>query len=110
MKLFLTSGGLTTDKLRTAFRALLPSNPRVAFVPTAARLYPDMSWLEADIANVRAGDVEVNLVDISLAPKSEWLEIFSMADAICFGGGNSTQLAWWVEPSITVAALGAGAQ
>ena len=97
MKLFLTSGGLTTDTLRTAFRALLPANPRVAFVPTAARLYQDTSWLAADIGNIRAADVEVNLVDISVAPKSEWLEVFNTADAICFGGGNTYFLLDWIR-------------
>jgi dipeptidase E len=97
MKLFLTSAGLTTDTLRTAFRALLPSNPRVAFVPTAARLYQDTSWLEADIGNIRAADVEVDLVDISLAPKSAWLEAFNTADAICFGGGNTYFLLDWIR-------------
>lgn len=97
MKLFLTSAGLTTDTLRTAFRALLPSNPRVAFVPTAARLYQDSSWLEADIGNVRAAGVEVNLADISLAPRSEWLEVFNTADAVCFGGGNTYFLLDWIR-------------
>lgn len=97
MKLFLTSGGLTTDTLRAAFRSLLPSNPRVAFVPTAARLYQDISGLEADINNVRAAGVEVNQVDISLAPKSEWLEAFNSADAICFGGGNTYFLLDWIR-------------
>lgn len=89
MKLFLTSGGLTTDTLRAAFRSLLPPSPRVAFVPTAARLYQDISWLDADVNNISAAGVEVTRVDISLAPKREWMEVFEAAHAICFGGGNT---------------------
>lgn len=97
MKLFLTSAGLTTNTLRTAFRALLPANPRIAFVPTAARVYQDTSWLENDVGNVRAADIKVNLIDISTAPKSEWLEALEAADAICFGGGNAYFLLDWIR-------------
>ncbi len=97
MKLFLTSGGLTTETLRMAFRAMLPSNPRVVFVPTAAKLCEDASWLKDDIENVRLSGATVELVDISTASRGEWFGAIEAADSICFGGGNTYFLLDWVR-------------
>jgi dipeptidase E len=97
MKFFLTSSGLTTETLRNAFRAILPSDPRVVFVPTAAKPYPDTSWLKDDIENVRLAGVTVDLLDISTASRDEWFGSIEAADAICFGGGNTYFLLEWVR-------------
>lgn len=97
MKLFLTSGGLTTDALRDAFQAMLPSKARIAFVPTAAKLYQDTSWLNDDIENVRKSGATVELVDISTSSHAHWLKAFEASDSICFGGGNTYFLLDWVR-------------
>jgi dipeptidase E len=48
---------------------------------------------------VRAAGVEVSLIDISTAPKREWLGALEVADAICFGGGNAYFLLDWIRRS-----------
>jgi len=103
MKLLLTSGGITNESLKTAFSKLAPKNISecvLAFVPTAANIEEDKSWMEEDIENFKkTGIKEIIMVDIENLKKEEWLSKFKISDIICFGGGNTYHLLNWVRKS-----------
>lgn len=104
MKLLLTSAGL---KNKSIFDALIemvgkPANKiSVAFVPTAANYERgDKSWLIDDLVNLKERNFKsIDIVDISGLQKEDWIEAFSTADVLFFGGGNTFHLMYWVEKS-----------
>ncbi len=103
MELLLTSAGITNESIRSAFSKLAPkdlSECVVAFIPTAANIEEDKSWMEKDIENFRkAGAKEIIKVDIENLKKEEWFPKIESADIICFGGGNTYHLLKWVRKS-----------
>ncbi|HDH31305.1 MAG TPA: hypothetical protein ENH26_00850 [Candidatus Wolfebacteria bacterium] len=103
MNLLLTSAGITNEAIKTVFSELAPkklSECIVAFIPTAANMEEDKSWMEEDIENFRkAGVKEVVMVDIENLKKDEWLPKLKLSDVICFGGGNTYHLLNWVRKS-----------
>lgn len=103
MNLLLTSAGITNGSIRSAFSKLAPkdlSECVVAFIPTAANIEEDKSWMEKDIENFRkTGIKEIVKVDIENLKKEEWFLGIESADIICFGGGNTYHLLNWVRKS-----------
>lgn len=92
MKLLLTSGGITNDRIRQAFSDLLGKSPqeaRVAVVPTAAKKSEDSPHVARDVAALKAAGVrQIDMVDISEMQKSDWLPLLDAADAIFVIGGD----------------------
>ncbi len=103
MNLLLTSAGITNESIKSAFLELAPkklSECIVAFIPTAANVEEDKSWMEEDIEDFKkAGVKEVIMVDIENLKKDEWLPILESSDVICLGGGNTYHLLNWVRKS-----------
>lgn len=103
MRLFLTSSGLTNDSLRSAFFNLIAkeiSSTKVAFIPTAASIYSDSSWVQGDIDNLkRSGVTSIQTVDISKLPAKDALQYCLGADVIWLNGGNTYYLLEWIRRS-----------
>jgi len=103
MKLFLTSAGITNNKLVSAFEGLVglsKENIKIAFIPTAANIEEgDKDWLINDYVNLKKQNYIVDIVDISALPKQLWLPRLEEANVIFVGGGNTFHLMHWVKKS-----------
>jgi len=103
MKLLLTSAGITNKSIKATFSELSPkelSECVVAFIPTAANVEEDRSWMDEDIENFKKSGVkDVIMTDIENLKKDEWLARLRSSDVICFGGGNTYHLLNWVRKS-----------
>ncbi|MDO8488439.1 MAG: Type 1 glutamine amidotransferase-like domain-containing protein [bacterium] len=104
MKLFLTSAGLTNNKIAEAFSNLvgLPSHEiKIAFIPTASNVEEgDKGWLIDDYTNLRRQDYNsVDIVDISALPQEIWKPRLELANVLFLGGGNTFHLMHWVKES-----------
>jgi dipeptidase E len=92
MKLLLTSGGLTNDRIKQAFSELLGKSTqeaRVAVIPTAAKNSKDSSHIAKDLAALNATGIrQIDMVDISEMQKSDWLPLINAADVIFVVGGD----------------------
>lgn len=98
MKLLLTSSGITNASIEKALSELLgkPANEAsVVFIPTAANLIAgEKEWLIEDLYNFKCrGFKAIDVVDIAVVPKENWLKRFESADLLCFGGGDEQYLA-----------------
>lgn len=103
MKLFLTSAGLSNDKLVSAFEGLvgLPKDQiKVAFIPTAANVEEgDKDWLINDYVNLKKAGYSVDIVDISAIPMETWKPRLEASNVLFLGVGNTFHLMHWVEKS-----------
>ena len=103
MKLFLSSAGLTNQKLVDAFERLVGRSKdevKIAFIPTAASVESgNKDWLIDDLSNLKKQNYFVDIVDISALPKEIWLPRLEKANVLFFGGGNTFHLMQWVEKS-----------
>lgn len=98
MKFLLTSEGITNASIAQALVDLvgLPASEiKVAFIPTAADLYPeDKRWLIEDMAELVAQKyAQVDVVPIAAMTKEQSLPRLESAHVICFGGGSEFRLA-----------------
>lgn len=103
MRLFLTSAGLSNQKLVKAFEDLVnPSGDKIkiAFIPTAANVeVGDKDWLIEDYSNLKKQGYMVDIVDISAIDKDIWQPRLDEANVLFLGGGNTFHLMRWVEKS-----------
>lgn len=103
MKLFLTSAGLTNQKVIDAFNNLigLPNDKiKIAFIPTASNVEEgDKGWMINDYVNLKKQGYSLDIVDISAVEKNIWLPRLQEANVLFFGGGNTFHLMYWVEKS-----------
>lgn len=103
MKLFLTSAGLSNQKLVDAFENLVGLSKdqiKIAFIPTAANVEPgNKDWQIEDYSNLNKQGYVVDIVDISALPKDIWLPRLEEANVIFVGGGNTFHLNQWLEKS-----------
>lgn len=103
MKLFLTSAGLSNQKLVKAFEDLVGlsgDKVKIAFIPTAANVEEgDKDWLIGDYSNLKKQGYIVDIVDISAIDKNIWQPRLDEADVLFLGGGNTFHLMHWVEKS-----------
>ena len=99
MKILLTSAGISNKSIENALRRLVGEKMRIAFIPTAANEDGgDKQWLIDNINECKKlGSVEV--ADISVMKKEEWLPVLERANVILFGGGDTTFLMKWVLKS-----------
>lgn len=104
MKLFLTSAGLSNQKLAENFIDLVGSEKgkiKIAFIPTASNVEEgDKGWLIDDYTNLHKQDFgTIDIVDISALPKEIWESRLKDANVLLFGGGNTFHLMHWVRRS-----------
>lgn len=103
MKLLLTSSGITNHSIADAFLSLVgkkASDITVGFIPTAAYVEEDISWLDDDIQNIKKlGISNIKMVDIAKMDKEEWLSALEQSDVIWMNGGNTYYLLDWVRKS-----------
>lgn len=102
MKILLTSAGISNKSIENAFRKLVNGKIQIAFIPTASteddKDVKDKWWLQKDIKECeKFGEVEV--VDISILKKEEWLSKLEWANVIFVGGGDTNYLMNWVVKS-----------
>lgn len=103
MKLFLTSAGLSNERLVTAFESLVGlknTEIKIAFIPTAANVEDgDKGWLIDDYEKLKKQGYSVDIVDISAVPLEIWKPRLEAANVLFFGGGNTFHLMHWMEKS-----------
>jgi len=103
MKLLLTSNGLSNDSIAKAFVELVgkePKNIKVAFIPTAGLIEAgDKDWLIDDMYRIHKLGCYVDIVDIALLKKEDWLPRIKDCNVIFVGGGNSFYLSYWLQKS-----------
>jgi len=104
MKLFLTSAGLSNQKLAKAFiglTGLKKDKIKIAFIPTAANIEEgDKGWLIDDYINLKKqGFGSIDIVDISAVSKDIWKPRLEQANVLFLGGGNTFHLMHWVDKS-----------
>lgn len=103
MKLLLTSAGLSNKSITQALEELLAKSAqgaKLAFIPTAANIEPgEKSWLVDDLSNFKKAGFEIDIVDISAIPKENWLPRLQEVEVLCFGGGNTFHLMYWLKQS-----------
>lgn len=101
MKILLTSAGISNKSIENALRKLVKGKIKIAFIPTAASENKDSATEEWFIENLRElkrlGEVE--MADISVLKREEWLPILEKANVILFGGGDTTFLMRWILKS-----------
>ena len=95
----LTSSGITNLSLAEALRSIVNAPIKIAFIPTAANnKRGNKEWLEEDILNCKKiGSVDI--VDISVMKKEEWLPLLEKANVIFMGGGDTSYLMNWITKS-----------
>ncbi|MFH1714526.1 MAG: Type 1 glutamine amidotransferase-like domain-containing protein [Candidatus Nealsonbacteria bacterium] len=105
MKLLLTSAGITNNSIKSAMANLVNKKLEdciISFIPTAGNVGnddKDNEWEDEDIEGFRKTRAEVIIVDIEKFSKREWLPLLKKSDIICFGGGNTYHLLYWVRKS-----------
>jgi dipeptidase E len=103
MRLFLSSAGLSNEKLVDAFEGLVGLSKdqiKIAFIPTAANIEPgNKDWLIEDYSNLKKQNYFVDIVDISALSKEMWLPRLEKAHVIFVGGGNTFHLMQWFKKS-----------
>lgn len=103
MKLFLTSAGLSNQKLVKTFEGLVGlsgDKVKIAFIPTAANVEEgDKDWLIGDYSNLKKQGYIVDIVDISAIDRDIWQPRLDEANVLFLGGGNTFHLMHWVEKS-----------
>ncbi len=92
MKLLLTSAGITTKEIKNALRELTGrafEKLRVAYIPTA--MHPeggDKHWAIKNLQElVDLKFKEIDIVDLAVLSKEQWLPRLEAADVIMVGGG-----------------------
>lgn len=104
MKLFLTSAGLSNQKLAKALINLVGLDEdkiKIAFIPTASNVEEgDKSWLIDDYINIKKQDFgSIDIVDISAISKDSWKPRLEEVNVLFLGGGNTFHLMHWVRKS-----------
>ena len=104
MKLFLTSAGLSNQKLSNAFislTGLTKDKIKIAFIPTASNVEEgDKGWLIDDYINLKKQGFEsIDIVDISAVSRDIWKPRLEEANSLFLGGGNTFHLMNWVDKS-----------
>lgn len=104
MKLLLTSGGITNEKLKQSLLKLIGKNfneTNLVFIPTAANVEAGgKEWLIDNLSEFKnLGFASVDIVDISAIPTEMWKKRLEDADVLVFGGGNTAYLNKWVQES-----------
>ena len=103
MNLLLTSSGITNSSIEKTFLELIGKKPEdivIGFIPTAAYVEDDISWLDEDIENIKnVGVRDIRMVDISKLKKDKWLSELEQSDVIWMNGGNTYYLLDWVRKS-----------
>jgi dipeptidase E len=99
MKLLLTSAGISNRSIENALKKLIKGDIKIAFIPTASTEDGgNKEWLQEDINNCKKlGSVDV--VDISVLDKKEWLPKLEKANVILVGGGDTAYLMKWILKS-----------
>lgn len=104
MKLFLTSAGISNQKLADAFVDLIGLSKdeiKVVFIPTASNVEEgDKSWLIDDYSNLKElGLGSIDIVDISAISEKIWKPRLDHANVLFLGGGNTFHLMRWIKES-----------
>ncbi len=99
MKILLTSAGISNKSIENALRKLVQGEIKIAFIPTAATEdKEDRDWFAEEFNPFKKlGSIDV--VDISVLSKDEWLPRFETANVLIFGGGDTSYLMSWVLKS-----------
>lgn len=97
MKLLLTSGGISNQKISNALKKMLNKDfteSSLAYIPTALNVEDgDKSWAIQSLKNIKkCGFKYIDIVDISVLKKEIWLDRLNRADVIYFEGGNTFHL------------------
>ena len=96
----LTSSGITNKTLSDALKKLAGEEKiNIAFIPTGANPEKgDKGWLIDNLNECKKlGDVDI--VDIAVLDKPEWLPRLKEANVIFVGGGNTVYLMDWIRKS-----------
>ena len=105
MKLLLTSQGISNKTIENAFVNLLdkPINKtKLTVIPTSSHMTPinDQEFIFRLYSKLlQLGFGQLNIADIAVLPKEEWLKRLMDADIIFVFGGNSKFLLEWVKKS-----------
>lgn len=101
MKLFLTSSGIERG-IQADFLKLLGQDPRglkVAFIPTAADVETNRSYVAADREKIRALGLEIVEVDLKESDEATLRQKFSQVEVVYVSGGNTFYLLDWARRS-----------
>ncbi|MCW8966459.1 MAG: Type 1 glutamine amidotransferase-like domain-containing protein [Candidatus Pacearchaeota archaeon] len=99
MKLLLTSAGITNKSIENILKKLLPENPKIAFIPTGANVEEgDKDWVIKDLNDCQKFG-EVDIVDVSAIPKTEWLPRLKWANVFFVEGGDTDWLMKCIDKS-----------
>ena len=102
-KLLLTSEGLTNKAIKKEFIRLLRCSikkAKVAFIPTAANLEKDQSWVKEDVEEIKdLGVAKLEKIDISKVASRRLGEKLKNKDVIWLNGGNTFYLLYWIKKS-----------
>jgi dipeptidase E len=104
MKLLLTSNGVSNTAIKNALAKLLGkpfTQSSITFIPTAANVERgDKKFVVNDMYNLlKLGFETFDIMDIAAVSKEYWLESFTRADILVFGGGNDKYLLDWLKES-----------
>lgn len=110
MKLLLTSGGITNNKIAKALFDLVGKKPQeisVCFIPTASNVeVGDKSWFINDLVNLQKQNFKsIDIADISAVEENVWRQKLEQADVLFFEGGNTYHLMEWINKSGLVSFL-----
>jgi len=112
MKLLLTSGGVTNERIHSALVALLNkplSGASALVIPTASYAFPGGAHSAWKIISGRAASPLVELgwgrvgvlelTALSSIDRDQWVAEVEQADALLVGGGDPLYLAYWMRES-----------
>jgi len=112
MKLLLTSGGVTNERIHSALVALLNkplSGASALVIPTASYAFPGGAHSAWKIISGRAASPLVELgwgrvgvlelTALSSIDRDHWVAEVEQADALLVGGGDPLYLAYWMRES-----------
>ncbi|MFA9288525.1 MAG: Type 1 glutamine amidotransferase-like domain-containing protein [Weeksellaceae bacterium] len=102
MKLLLTSNGLTTSAIQTAFFELVSKKPadiKLAFIPTAADPEEDKTFVDQTIKQLLELGLAPTMIDLKNCLPETIAQTLSSFDVIYVNGGNTFYLLYWALKS-----------
>lgn len=100
--MLLTSGGLSTDKIKEQFLEMVGKDPEdssVAFINNAADLDPNPWYVRSDVKQLEDLKFKVQEIDLKEYSQQSLYDLLSTFDVIWVSGGNTFYLLYWVRKS-----------